>query len=118
MFHEWKAQWWQSQVCCRTDGDCSVIHGAAAYAEKQAHLCQCLAQSCATSWLPILKGNDATFNWEAHYSSNGQDDNIDKVDKCNDDDDNDDDESTEGVDDNECSERGNNVNIDLCELED
>jgi hypothetical protein len=67
MFYEWKAQWWQSQACCRTNEDHSVIHGVAAYAKKQAHLCECFAQSCVTSWLPMLKVNGATSDWEAHY---------------------------------------------------
>ncbi|KAI0245298.1 hypothetical protein BJV78DRAFT_1277455 [Lactifluus subvellereus] len=67
MFHEWKARWWQSQAGRHSDGDHSVIHGVTAYAEKQAYLCERLAQSCVTSWLPMLKGNGAAPDWEAHY---------------------------------------------------
>ncbi|KAI0245468.1 hypothetical protein BJV78DRAFT_1356698 [Lactifluus subvellereus] len=67
MFHEWKARWWRSQAGRHSDGDHSIIHGVTAYAEKQAYLCERLAQSCVTSWLPALKGNGAAPDWEAHY---------------------------------------------------
>ncbi|KAI0245171.1 hypothetical protein BJV78DRAFT_1108612, partial [Lactifluus subvellereus] len=63
MFHKWKARWWRSQAGRRSDGDHSVIHGVTAYAEKQAYLCERLAQSCVTSWLPALKGNGAAPDW-------------------------------------------------------
>ena len=39
-----------------------------AYAAKQAHLCELLAQSCATSWLPVLKGTVFASEWELRYS--------------------------------------------------
>jgi hypothetical protein len=125
-FHEWKAQWWRSQACHRTDGDRHVIHGIAAYAEKQAHLCECLAQSCITSWLPMLKGNGAVPpDWEAHHgypsvlatadvSSETLTDGEGEVDG---------DEGVEEIDDGgdekgEHSEGDDNVDIDLFELED
>lgn len=63
MFHEWKAQWWRHQAGRRSDAEGSVIHGVVAYAEKQAQLCECLAQSCITTWLPALKGTDVTSDW-------------------------------------------------------
>jgi hypothetical protein len=70
MFHKWKAQWWQSQAGRRSDADCSVLQGIAAYAEKQAHFCRCLAQSSVAAWLPTLKGNGAApEDWEMRYSS-------------------------------------------------
>jgi len=69
MFYEWKAEWWQSQADCHSDADSSILHGVTAYAEKQAYLCECLAQSCVASWLPVCKGNGAAFDWEAYYSS-------------------------------------------------
>jgi hypothetical protein len=69
MFHKWKAEWWRSQAGRRSDAGGSVVHGVTAYAEKQAHLCECLAQSCVAAWLPTLKGNGAASDWETHYSS-------------------------------------------------
>jgi hypothetical protein len=69
MFHEWKAQWWLSQAQRRTDGDLSITHGITAYAEKQAHLCKRLAQSCVTLWLPALKGSSVTSDWDTCYTS-------------------------------------------------
>ena len=68
MFHEWKAQWWRSQAVRRSDVDASVFHGILAYAEKQAHFCECLARSCVASWLPVLKGNGPAKDWKARYS--------------------------------------------------
>ncbi|KAH9956388.1 hypothetical protein BGW80DRAFT_1439367 [Lactifluus volemus] len=107
-FHEWKAQWWRSQACCRTDGD--------PYAEKQAHLCERLAQSCVTSWLPTLKDNGAApSDWEASdISGETSTDSDDEVD---------DDEGAEEIDDGgdekgECSEGDDNIDIDLFEVED
>lgn len=70
MFHEWKSQWWRNQAGRRQTGaDSGVIHGVTAYAEKQAHLCELLAQSCVTSWLPVLKGNAVAAEWELRYPS-------------------------------------------------
>jgi hypothetical protein len=34
-YHEWKAQWWQCQLAHHSDTDNSMIHGVAAYAEKE-----------------------------------------------------------------------------------
>lgn len=67
-FHEWKAGWWRTQVARRFNVDARVLHGVAAYAEKQAYLCECLARSCVRSWLPILKGTGAAHDWEVNYS--------------------------------------------------
>jgi len=67
-FHEWKAEWWRGQAGRRSDTSASVIHGVTAYAEKQAYLCECLAQSCVAIWLPMLRGNAAAQDWEACYS--------------------------------------------------
>jgi hypothetical protein len=60
---------WQGQAGHCSGEDYTIIHGVTAYAEKQAHLCKHLAQSCVASWLPALKGNSATLDWEAHYLS-------------------------------------------------
>jgi hypothetical protein len=125
-FHEWKAQWWRSQACCRTDGDRHVIHGVTAYAEKQAHLCERLAQSCVTSWLPTLKDNGAApSDWEAcyHYSSVVTTADISGETSTDSDDEVDDDEGAEEIDDGgdekgECSEGDDNIDIDLFEVED
>ena len=66
-FYEWKAQWWQDQADHQSNEDHTIIHGVTAYAEKQAYLCKLLAQSYVASWLPVLKGNGVTLDWEAHY---------------------------------------------------
>jgi hypothetical protein len=66
MLHEQKAKWWHGQAGHRFDADDSVIHGVAAYVEKQAHLYDCLSQSCVAAWLPMLKGNDIAHDWKAH----------------------------------------------------
>jgi hypothetical protein len=122
MFHEWKAQWWRSQAACRSDADRSIIHGVTAYAEKQAHLCESLARGCVTSWLPTLKGNGITTDWEGHYSCipaaadvccvSSTDEEVDS-----------DDESVEEIDDGgsekeECGEGSDNLDIDLFEVDD
>jgi hypothetical protein len=67
-FYEWKAEWWQvqSQCCSDLDIEQSIIHGVTTYAEKQAHLCECLARSCVTLWWPVLNG-DAPSYWEDCY---------------------------------------------------
>jgi hypothetical protein len=67
-FHKWKAEWWRGQAGHHSDTSASVIHGVTAYAEKQAYLCECLAQSCVAIWLPMLRGNAAAQDWEACYS--------------------------------------------------
>lgn len=65
-FHEWKAQWWQGQAGRCSGNDGSIIHGISAYAEKQAHFCECLAQSCVATWLPTLKENGVVpDDWKA-----------------------------------------------------
>jgi hypothetical protein len=123
-FHEWKAQWWRNQACCHTDGDSCVIHGIIAYAEKQAHLCECLAQSCVTSWLPTLKANGtAPPDWEACYHYPSVLTTADIYDETPTDGDGDEDEDAEEIDDGgdekgECSEGDDNVDVDLFEVED
>ena len=65
-FHEWKAQWWQGQAGCCSGNDGSIIHGISAYVEKQAHFCECLAQSCVATWLPTLEKNGVVpDDWKA-----------------------------------------------------
>lgn len=66
-YHEWKAQWWRSQVARRSDTDKSRLHGVDAYAEKQAHLSERLAWKYAEHWLPALKKRGLTPEWEERY---------------------------------------------------
>ncbi|KAM6490236.1 hypothetical protein JOM56_014213 [Amanita muscaria] len=99
MFHD--------QAACRSDADRT-------YAEKQAHLCESLARGCVTSWLPTLKGNGITTDWEGHYSFipaaadvccvSSTDEEVDS-----------DDESVEEIDD---GGRSDNLDIDLFEVDD
>lgn len=67
-YHEWKAQWWRTQNARRSDTDSDRLHGVAAYAEKQAHLSEQLAQRCAECWLPALKERGISTEWEGRYS--------------------------------------------------
>jgi hypothetical protein len=66
-YHEWRARWWQSRAACRSDADDSVLHGVAAYAEKQACLSERLARQCAAYWLPALKEKGISPEWEERY---------------------------------------------------
>jgi hypothetical protein len=66
-YHEWKAQWWRSQVARGSDTDDSRVHGVTAYAEKQAHLSEQLAWKCAERWLPALKERGVSPEWEKRY---------------------------------------------------
>jgi hypothetical protein len=66
-YHEWKALWWRSQVARRSDTDNSALHGVDAYAEKQAHLSEQLAWRCAEQWLPALKAQGVSPEWEDRY---------------------------------------------------
>ena len=67
-YHEWRAEWWRSQVARRTDADDTSLQGIAAYAEKQAHLSEQLAQRCAEFWLPALKEKGISPAWEERFS--------------------------------------------------
>jgi hypothetical protein len=66
MYHQWRAQWWRDQGKRRTDTDSATLHGIAAYAEKQARLCEHLARDCAIRWLPALKSKGITPDWAIH----------------------------------------------------
>jgi hypothetical protein len=50
----------------RRDANDATLDGIAAYAEKQAHLCECLAHRCAVHWLPGLKEKDIFPEWGIH----------------------------------------------------
>lgn len=72
MFFEWKAKWWRSQGSRRSvssDADDSIIHGVAAYAEKQAQLCVRFAHSCVDIWRPLLRSDGVVPDWEAYTSA-------------------------------------------------
>jgi hypothetical protein len=64
LYHNWHGQWWRSRGACRSDVDSPILHGVAAYAEKQAHLSEQLAHSCAVYWLPTFKSKDMSPDWE------------------------------------------------------
>lgn len=66
-YHEWKAQWWRSQVARHPNTDAASLHGVAAYAEKQSHLSEQLARRCAECWLPALKEKGISPEWERCY---------------------------------------------------
>jgi hypothetical protein len=66
-YHEWRARWWRSQAARRSDVDDSLLHGVAAYAEKQAHFSEQLAWQCAAYWLPVLKEKGFSPEWEERY---------------------------------------------------
>jgi hypothetical protein len=119
-FFGWKAQWWLSQACCRTEGNPSIIHGVAAYAEKQAHLCKCLAQSCITAWLPVLKGSGVISDWEAYYPFMPTTTDVSSETFTDDDDNGGGGEEIyeSGNERGEYSEGNNNIGIDLFEVED
>jgi hypothetical protein len=66
-YHEWRAQWWHDQGMRRKDANDATLDGIAAYAKKEAHLCECLARCCAAHWLPALKEKDIIPEWGMPY---------------------------------------------------
>jgi hypothetical protein len=69
IYHEWRAQWWQSQAVHWSDtDDAKLYHGVTAYAEKQAHFSEQLAWRCAEYWLPALKEQGVSPEWKKRYS--------------------------------------------------
>ena len=139
-YHEWRAQWWRDQGMRCKDANDAVLDGIAAYAEKQAHLCECLARCCAVRWLPALKEKDIMPEWGIPYRvlaivqetppvvqcslaiSNDNDDGDGSNDGDDDDDDDDDDggkESIEEVDDEwEGDDNDDDEIIDSFEIDD
>jgi hypothetical protein len=59
----WRAQWWLDQRGRRANIDGATLQGIAAYAEKQANLCEALAYRCGMKWLPGLKAKGITPDW-------------------------------------------------------
>lgn len=68
-YHEWKAEWWRSRAMRRSGLDAATLQGVAAYAEKQAHLSEQLAQQCAIRWVPALKEKGILPEWGERYST-------------------------------------------------
>jgi len=64
---EWKALWWEEQADRRAAGQSDVLHGASAYAHKQAHIARCMALRCAADWLPVLRKLGIEPAWSINY---------------------------------------------------
>jgi len=64
---EWKALWWEEQADRRAAGQSDVLHGASAYAHKQAHIAHCMALRCAADWLPVLRKLGIEPAWGINY---------------------------------------------------
>lgn len=64
---EWKAAWWETQALVRFVGELEIVHGASAYARKQAYILRCMAARCATEWLPALRKNGIEPVWSEKY---------------------------------------------------
>ena len=45
----------------------TIQHGIAAYSQKQAHYCKCMAESFAMAWLPFLQSEGIKPEWEQRY---------------------------------------------------
>ena len=67
IYYEWKESWWLEQAITHSAGDESIQQGVAAYAQKQAHLCKCLAESLASAWLPFLESQKIIPDWTTRY---------------------------------------------------
>jgi hypothetical protein len=67
VYYEWKESWWLEQETRRSAGDDSIQQGLAAYAQKQAHYCKCLAESFARAWLPFLESQGILPDWKTRY---------------------------------------------------
>ena len=68
VYYEWKELWWIQQIDQQTTHEHSIQHGIAAYAQKQAYYCKCLAESFATAWLPFLQSQGITPEWKHRYN--------------------------------------------------
>jgi hypothetical protein len=68
VYYEWKESWWLEQEVRRSAGDDSIQQGLAAYAQKQAYYCKCLAESFARAWLPFLESQGIIPVWRTRYS--------------------------------------------------
>jgi len=67
-YYEWKQSWWLAQGQKSSEGgDRYVQHGLIAYAQKQAHICKCMAGGFAKSWLSFLEGKGMACEWKNKY---------------------------------------------------
>ena len=64
---EWKALWWEKQTIGRATGQPDILHGASAYAHKQAHIVCCMELRCAVDWLPALHKLGIELAWSISY---------------------------------------------------
>ena len=71
-FLDWRASWWRSQSQRRSDVRDDIKAGLVAYAARQAHLMQHLAETFAALWYPILLTANLQVEWPAHYLSYAQ----------------------------------------------
>ena len=67
VYYEWKELWWVKEKEHWTTGNDSINYGIRAYAQKQAYLCKCLAQSFAIAWLPFLQSKGVVPEWKPRY---------------------------------------------------
>lgn len=67
VYYEWKASWWLQKNIQDPTIDDSTRHGIAAYAQKQAYYCKCLAESFASTWLPYLQSQGTIPEWGHRY---------------------------------------------------
>jgi hypothetical protein len=67
IYYEWKESWWLEQAITHSAGVESIQQGAAAYAQKQAYFCKCLAESFASAWLPFLESQEIFPDWTTRY---------------------------------------------------
>jgi hypothetical protein len=68
VYYEWKQQWWIEQIPQPTTSKDTIQLGLSAYSQKQAHYCQCMAESFAMAWLPFLQSEGIKPEWEHRYN--------------------------------------------------
>jgi hypothetical protein len=71
-FLDWKATWWRSQADRRQDVRNDIKAGLAAYAARQSHLMQHLAETFAAVWYLMLTMANLRIEWPTHYISYAQ----------------------------------------------
>jgi hypothetical protein len=67
IYYEWKVSWWLQKNIQHSVIDETIQHGIAAYAQKQAYYCRCLAESFASTWLPYLQSQGIIPDWGHRY---------------------------------------------------
>ena len=71
-FLDWKATWWRSQGHRRSDVQDDIKASLTAYAARQSHLMQHLAETFAALWYPTLLEANLRIEWPPHYISYAQ----------------------------------------------